>query len=141
MAQPEPNAVTNLPAGLAFVPTQSSARKDAFVDLNVRINNTFPHTTLAAIAGNCQFIFKKQTDDSDDGREDVIRGTAIVPNDSVLVFRPTSGKSVKSFSINLRITYTNSYEDRTIDAGDPGPGLCWSRAEFDCGPSTPTGPV
>ena len=141
MAQPDPSAVTNLPAGLAFVPTQSSARKDAFVNLNVRINNTFPHTTPAAIAGNCRFVFKKPDDDSGDGFEDVYRGTAIVPNDSVLVFRPTSGRSVKEFSINLRVTYSTSYEDRMIVVGDPGSGLCWSRAEFDCGPVAPTGTV
>ena len=139
MAKPDPSAVPDLPAGLAFVPTQSSARKNAFVDLNIRINNTFPHTTPAAIAGNCRFVFKKPANDSDDGYEDVDRGTAIVPNDSVLVFRPTSGRSVKSFSINLRVTYSTSYEDRMIDVGDPGAGLCWSRAEFDCGPAAPRG--
>jgi hypothetical protein len=136
MAQPHPSAVPTLPAGVTYIATQSAARKDAFVDLYVRINNTFPHTIPAGIAGNCRFFFKKPSDDSDDGFEDVLRGTAIVPNDSVLVFRPTLGRSVKAFSINVRVSFTStSFEDRTIDVGDPGPGLCWSRAEFDCGPA------
>ena len=137
MAKPEPTSIANLPKGVFHVDTQSRARTGAFDGMSVRINNAFTRDAPAAIAGNCTFAFKRTTDDQPDGPDvTVMHGDAVVPYDSVLVFKPPDKRSVRGFSISLKIMYDDKADEyRTIGAGDPGAGLCWSNAEFNCGPA------
>ena len=137
MPQPDPNVFAQQHPGVSYVPTQSSSRKSDNKGAIVRINNVFPAETRVMMSANARFYFKK-ADDSDDGSEDVLHGDAKIPCDSVLVFKPTESKIVGGFDIKIRLLSANLDEVRDISAGDPGAGLCWSRAEFDCGPDQAT---
>jgi len=106
---------------------------DKTAAVTVQVENAFSVVEGAVLAGRCTFFFKDPMTEAMDGNEVVDLMHAVVPSNSVLVFRPLRSGCVSSFRVQLVVTMGDgSTQERVTERGDRS-GRCWSSYKFPCG--------